>query len=182
MVIENFATLPVEEQINFAKTLLEKINSENIFTNETNFEFQDVEPDDVTGGLWVSASLANPIGVSRKATWEAGDEEGAYEDPGFDAICEDSLVNDTMKAFKTLAAVVDGYSVSLQVDDVEEDRNFDAEVSIDKISHEDAGIGSYEYFGFKGYDSHPYVEVTGTLVRTCDCNISFYIEPVDAEI
>ena len=182
MVIENFAALSVEEQIKFAKTLLEKINSENIFTEETNFEFQDVEPDDVTGGLWVSASIANPIGVSRNATWEAGDEDEAYEDPGRDADYSSTLVDDAKKSFKTLAAVVNGYNVSLQVDDVEEDDTIDAEVEVDTISHEDAGVGSYEFWGFEGYDSQPYLEVTGTVIKSCDCNISFYIEPLDTVV
>ena len=177
MVIENFVELSVEEQVNFAKTLLEKINSENIFTEETNFEFQDVEPNDLTGGLCITVSLANPISVSRQATWEAGDEEGAEEDPGRDAEYYDTLENDAKKSFKTLDTVVDEYSISLHVDDVEEDDTTDAEVEVEHLSHEDSGIGSYEYFGFKGYDSQPYVEVEGTITRYCDCNLTLYIEP-----
>lgn len=180
MIIENFATLSVEEQISFAKTLIDKVNTEKIFTEETNFEFQDVEPDDVTGGLWVSASLANPITVRRKATWEAGDEDGAYEDPGFEADYEDSLEAEAAQSFKTSTAVVDGYNVSLKIDDAEEDRDSSAEVEVDSISHEDAGIGSYEFWGHAGYDSQPYVAVTGTLTKYCDCNISFYIEAKDS--
>ena len=180
MVIENFATLPVEEQIKFAKDLIEKLNLGNTFTDETDFEFQDVEPDDVTGGLWVIASTSNPIGVRREATWTAGDEDDAYEDPGVDADYEAFLTTDVKNSFKTLATTFDGYNVSLQLDDAEEDDTINAEIEVDKISHEDAGIGSYEFWGHVGYDSHPYVEVTGTIVKACDCNVSFYVEAVDA--
>jgi hypothetical protein len=179
MVVENFAVLPVEEQIKFAKDLIEKINLGNTFTDETNFELQGVEPDDVTGGLWVSVSLANPISIKREATWEAGDEDGAYEDPGRDAEYSSTIEDDAKKSFKTLAAAVDGYNVSLQIDDIDEDDSVDAEVEVENISNEDSGIGSYEYFGFTGYDSQPYVAVTGTITRYCDCAVTFYIEPAD---
>jgi hypothetical protein len=179
MVIENFAVLSAEEQINFAETLLEKLNSEKMFTDETNFVFEEVEHNDVTGGLWVSVSLANPISVKREATWEAGDEDGAYEDPGRDAEYSSTIEDDAKKSFKTLTAAVDGYNVSLQIDDIDEDESVDAEVEVESISNEDSGIGSYEYFGLTGYDSQPYVAVTGTITRYCDCAITFYIEPAD---
>jgi hypothetical protein len=179
MVIENFAVLSAEEQINFAETLLEKLNSEKMFTDETNFVFEEVEHNDVTGGLWIFASIANPISIKRKATWEADDEDGAYEDPGRNAEYEDSLIDAAKKSFKTLTAVIDGYNVSLQIDDVEEDESNEAEVEVVSTSHEDSGIGSYEHFGFVGYDSHPYVEVTGTVTVSCDCILTFYVEPAD---
>lgn len=181
MVVENFAVLSIEEQIKFARPILEKINNENIFSDETNFEFQDVEPDDITGGLWITVSTANPIRVIREATWTAGTEEGAEEDPGNDAEYSKSIYEDTNKSFKTLSSEIDGYDVSLKVDDVEEDETVDADIEIDHISHEDAGIGSYEYFGFTGYDSQPYVEVEGTITRMCDCNITFFVIPTVLE-
>ena len=176
-MVENFVVMPVEEQIQFAKTLLERINTEKLFSDETVFDFQDVEPDDVTGGLWITASPATPIYVSREATWEAGTEDGASEDPGRDADFVNLLRDDAKKAFKTLATEFDGYNISLKVDDVEEDETIDAEVEVDKISHEDAGIGSYEYFGFTGYDSQPYVEVEGTITKAYDCVLTLFVEP-----
>ena len=179
-MVENFTMLSVEEQIEFAKTLLETINSEKVFSDETNFEFQDVEPDDITGGLQITASITNPISVRRRAAWSAGTEEGAEEDPGNNAEYENLLRDDVKKSFKTLVNTVGGYSVSLQIDDIEEDETTDAEVEISHLSHEDSGIGSYEYWGFKGYDSHPYVEVEGIITRLCDCNLTFYVEPTDA--
>ena len=168
-----FAGLSVEEQIEFAKRLLEKINSENTFSAEANFEFQDVESGS-DGSLLITAST-DTIRISRKAAWSAGDEEGAYDDPGFEADYINHLNDDAKKSFKTLVTVVDGYTVSLQIDDVEEDETSDADIEIDNISHEDDGIGSYEYWGFTGYDSHPYVEVEGTITRYCGCNITLSV-------
>lgn len=179
--IENFIALSVEEQIMFAKALLDKFNSEHIVSDKTILEFQDVEVDDIDGGLWITASPATPILVSREATWTAGDEEGASEDPGNEAEYMNLLRDDTKKTFKTLSAELDGYKVSLKIDDVDEDETIEAEVEVDKISHEDAGIGSYEFWGFNGYDSQPYVEVEGTITRAYDCTITIFVEPV-AEI
>ena len=174
-MVDNFAMLSIEEKVDFAKTLLNKINSEDVFTNLTNFEFQDVDYNDLTGDFAIEVSLANPIEVKRFATWQAGDEEGASEGPGDDADYENSIYEDVNKTFKTLKATVDGYDITLVLSDVDEGE--DADVEIENISHEDAGIGSYEFWGFKGYDSQPYVEVTGTVTRLCDCTLSFFVEP-----
>ena len=173
-MVENFVVLSVDEQIKFAKDLIKKINTEQVFTDETKFEFQDVEPNG--NSLCISVSTVNPITVSREATWTAGTEEGATEDPGNDAEYENGLVADTKKSFKTLNCEVAGYRITLQVDDVEEDETVEAEIEICGLSHEDAGIGPYEYWGFKGYDSQPYVEAEGVITRRCDCNLTLIIE------
>jgi hypothetical protein len=65
----------------------------------------------------------------------------------------------------------------LEIDDVDEVET--VEVEVDSISHEDAGIGHYEYWGEVGYDSRPYVEVEGTIVKACDCALSLYVEVAD---
>lgn len=178
-IIENFAALSIKEQVEFAKTLLRTINSEKIFSDETIFEFQDVEADDLTGGLLISISHTDPISISRKASWIAGDEEGAGEDPGEETDYANSVFVDVKKAFKTLAAVIEGYQVSLHIDDLDENYDIDAEIDIDRISHENSGIGSYEFWGDKGYDSNPYVEVDGTITRAYDCALSLLVEPTD---
>ena len=54
------------------------------------------------------------------------------------------------------------------------------EVEVENISHEDAGIGDYEYFGFRGHDSHPYIEVTGTITRVCECVLALSVLPIDS--
>ena len=176
-VIENFAALSVQEQREFAAGLLTKINSEHIFSEDTLFELVDIEADDLTGGLVIEVSHPVDIEVSRKATWTCGSEDEAENDPGYDAEYEESIIEDTKKAFKTLSTIIDGYNVSLEISDV--DMNEAIDVEVDRISHEDAGIGEYEYFGFRGHDSHPYVEVFGTIVKACECSLAFFIEPAD---
>lgn len=171
---KQFTELSTSEQVNLAKDLINKINSEKVFLEETAFEFQDVWVDDIDNKLVIEASLANPIIVSRKASWQAGTEEGAEEGPSADADYDNSIFDDTTKCFKLLEASVAGYSITTEISDIYELE--DVEVELTHISHEDSGIGHYEYWGFKGYDSHPYVEVEGVVTRKCDCNITFYIK------
>lgn len=175
-MIENSGVLSVEEQINFAKDLIKKINSERVFLEEADLEFQDVEPNGNNRGLCISVSTVNPVTISREATWSAGTEEGVTEDPGNNAEYENSLIIDAKRSFKTLDCEVSGYRITLQVDDVEEDETSEAEVEVCSLSHEDAGIGSYEYWGFEGYDSQPYVEAEGTITKKYDCNLTLFIE------
>jgi hypothetical protein len=176
-VIENFVVLPAKEQLEFAAKLLETINSKNLFSDNTNFEIISVEADELTGGLWIEVSHTNPIEVSREATWTCDTEDSAESDPGYDADYYDLIFEDAKKAFKTLSAEVDGYKVSLELHDVDEGDT--VSVKADNISHEDSGIGGYEYWGHRGYDSNPYVEVSGTIVKACECAIAFSVEPID---
>ena len=176
-VIENFAVLPVKDQLAFAEALVKTINSEKIFSADTQFEITGIETDDFSGGLVIGVAHADSIEVPRKATWQATDEDAAESDPGYDADYEDYLFEDAKKAFKTLSTIIDGYKVSLDIADVDETET--VEVSADHISHEDAGIGDYEYWGHHGHDSRPYVEVEGTIVKACDYTLTFFVEPDD---
>jgi len=179
-IIENFATLSAQEQRSFAEALLKTINSESIFSSEVNFELTEVEVDDMTGELLIYVSHTDFVSVSRKASWTCDDEDDAKRDPGYEVEYVDSIYEDAKKAFKTLATIIDGYKVTLDIADVDEEETI--EVIVDHISHEDSGIGSYEYWGYRGYDSSPYVEVDGTLVKSCDCSLSFFVEPVDEPV
>lgn len=176
-VIENFAALPYKEQREFAAGLLTKINSEHIFSEDTLFELVDIEADDLTGGLIIEVSHPDYIEVSREATWACDTEDEAESDPGYDAEYEESLIEDTKKAFKALSTVIEGYTVALEISDV--DAVDTVAVEADHISNEDSGIGDYEYFGFRGHDSRPYVEVSGTIVKACECSLAFFVEPAE---
>lgn len=176
-VIENFAALSAQEQKEFAVALLKTINSENIFSSETNFELTNVEANDFTGGLIIEVSHTNPIEVSRPATWTCAEEEDAGVDPKYDADYENDVYEDAKKAFKTTSTEIDGYKVSLEIADLYELEN--TEINVDSTSQEDAGIGDYEYFGFTGHDSQPYIQVEGTIVTACDCALAFFVEPAD---
>lgn len=177
-VIENFAAVSVEEQRNFAEALLKTINSENTFSDKTKFELDGLEADDINGGIWIGVSHTNTIEVSRDATWSCDSADDAEDDPGFEADYSNYLFEDAKKAFKTLSTVIDGYKVSLEISDVDEGET--VRVEVDSVSHEDSGIGDYEYWGTRGHDSQPYVEVQGTIVKECECYIAFYVEPDDA--
>lgn len=179
MTIENFAALSFQEQNEFATKLLATINSEHTFTADTAFEIDKVEADDLTGGLMIQVSHPNLIEVSREATWQAEDETEASSAPEH-ADYKNSIYEDAKHAFKTLDTVIDGYSLSLVIDDVDDVET--TEVEVDTVSHEDSGIGDYEFWGETGHDSQPYVEVKGTIVKACDMALTLYVEAADEPV
>jgi hypothetical protein len=172
-VIENFAELSVKEQFDFAAALVKTLNSEKTFSSDVEFEVAGIEADDMTGGLAIILSHKDLIEVSRPAVWTCSDEDEAGHVPE-DADFDNLKFEDAKKVFKTLAAEIEGYSISLEIDDVEEEHI--VEVEVDKITDEDAGIGHYEFWGETGYDSQPYCEVTGTLVQECTIYCSLHVE------
>ena len=176
-VIENFAELSFEEQRKFAEALVKTINSEHTFTDEFDFKISSEEADDFTGGLVILIEHDGLIEVSREATWQCATEDDVADDPGYSADYANFLVDDVKKVFKTLSTEIEGYKVSLEVDDADEEET--VEVNVDNYTHEDAGIGDYEYGGYRGHDSRPYIEVEGTIVRGCDCALSLYVELVE---
>lgn len=177
--IENFAAIPAMDQIAFATKLVKTLNSEKTFHDDAPFELTGVEPDDLTGGLTVYVDHTNLVAVIRKATWTCDHEDEAEDCPAaVETDFENFLMEDAKKAFKTLETSVEGYKVTLEVVDVDV-ADKDAEVEVDHISHEDAGIGDYEYFGFRGTDSQPYVEVTGTLTYMCECQLALFVESAE---
>lgn len=180
-MIENFAALSEKEQRDFAEALIKTINSEGIFTSNAKFKIDNVEADELTGDLVIECTTEEPLEVSRDAEWSCSDEEDAAEDPGYDVrYVEFSIFQEVENTFKTLSATIDGYKITLTVSDVDE--NETVEVKVDNIYHEDAGIGSYEYWGEVGYDSQPYVRVEGTLVKACDCAFAFFVEPINEPV
>lgn len=177
MIVENFAALSAKEQFEFAEALLKTINTESIFSADTKFELSGVEADDLTGGLWINATQTNPIEVPRRAVWTCNDADDAAEDPGFEADYENTIYEDAEKAFKTNSTIINGYTVTLDISDV--DVGEAVSVEVDSMTNDDAGIGEYEYFGQTGYDSRPYVEVEGTIIKSCDCEFAFFVEAAD---
>lgn len=173
MVIENFSALSQEELKQFAEKLLDKINTENIFSKETDFRFSDSDAiwaDEMTGDLIIALDTVDDVYVAVKATWQAPED-----DPGD---CEDADEEspDFAEVFSK-EVIIDGYKVTLSVDDydfVERD-----DVQVDSYSHEDSGIGYYEFWGQTGYDSHPYLEVEGTFTNTYKVYVSLTVEPAE---
>lgn len=172
-VIENFSVLSEEEQRDFAEALVKTINSERTFTDEADFKVSAVEADETTGDLIIELEHDELISIAREATWTCGDEDEVHSDPGYDADYSDSIYEDVKKAFKTMTTEIEGYAVELDIADVDEEET--VEVEVDGYSHEDAGIGHYEYWGYRGYDSEPYIEVEGTLVKACSCALALIV-------
>jgi hypothetical protein len=175
-VIENFAELSFEEQKKFAEALVETINSECTFTDQVDFKVTKVEANEMTGGLVIDLEHEDTIEVERDATWQCSsrdDVEDTPDDPDY----AEHIMDDIESAFKTLAAELEGYSITLQVDYWDEVDTVD--VKADYVSDEDSGIGRYEFWGEIGYDSHPYCEVTGTITQACAVDCSLHVEAAD---
>ncbi len=177
-VIENFDAISVQEQMKFAEALLNTINSESIFSDETNFKISKVEADEMTGRLEISLESEGLIEVAHNATWTCADEDDLYSVPDYDDIDEEESIYDAAKrSFKTLSVELEGYTVSLDIDDINAESS--TEVEVDNYSHEDSGIGSNEFWGVVSYDSRPYLLVEGAIIKECTCYITLYVEPVD---
>lgn len=173
MVIENFSTLSQEELKQFAKKLVDKINTEKIITTEADFAILN-DPDavwasDITGNLIINLAAVE-VASAVDASWAAA-EDDPYD---YDDAEEDSP--DFEDVFKK-EVVVDGYKVTLSIDDY--DRIENLEVEVNDYSHEDSGIGHYEFWGQTGYDSHPYLEVSGTFINLYSAAVSLTIEPAE---
>ena len=180
-VIENFAALSVEEQHKFAEDLVKKINTEHTFAASADFVLTGFDANDFDGSFTIYTNVSEPVEVTRKATWQCGSKDEAAEDPGDSADYENFIFDDALNAFKTTSAVIDGYAVTLEVTDADETDDGAIEVTVKNMSEEDSGIGFYEYGDRTEYDSHPYVEVEGTIVRACECFVAFVVEPAAQE-
>jgi hypothetical protein len=176
MVIENFAELSFEEQKKFAEALVKTINTENTFTDQTNFKVESIEADEMTGGLIIVLEHEGTINVYRDASWSCTYHDEASQRPDSPEF-NNSDSDDAKEVFKTLAVELEGYSVTLSVDDVDTEDIVDVEVS--EIYREDDGIGHYDYFGHRGYDSSSYFVVEGVLGQACYIYCSLYVEAAD---
>jgi hypothetical protein len=176
--IENFAAISPEEQRAFAEALVKTINSEHTFTSEADFKIFSVTSDDHTGDLIIDVEALDLINVPREAVWNIYDEDELHQKPEDDSDIDyvDLLRNDAKKAFKTLSVEIEGYTVTLDTNEVDEEETVEVEVT--NYSEEDAGIGSYEYWGDIGYDSRPYFEVEGTIVNACSITVALTVSPV----
>lgn len=167
-MIDNFNALSPEEQMKFAQELVAKLNTAQTFLSGYEMKLDELEANELDGSLDIFFSVED-FEVGREAEWQAADEDEAYRTPSrFDVDFIGREEDEVRAEFKATQAEFEGYTLeiaNLQIDDYEIS---DAEV--DSTTDEDAGIGHYEYFGFEGYDSRPYVQVEGTVY--CNCSIS----------
>ena len=179
-VIEDFNLLSEEEQIKFAEDLVAKINAEHLFTSEVNWVLNDVWANEQDGNLEISLIDEEGLDLELEATWQCGDEDEAERDPGHDVADIESAFSAATYYFKdTTPVTVDGYTLTLEVTDAEAGDT--VEVYADEVSEEDDGIGWYDHFGYQGYDSRPYIEVSGRIVKNCSVGVQITVAPAAAE-
>lgn len=175
-VIQNFSVLPAQEQRQFAADFINKINSSKILSDYAVFSLDDIDTDDMTGGLYLEVT-AKDIYFERDVNWTEKDDEDiqSYYGPGSsmpdDLDFVESILSDIKDTgFKSKSVVLDGYT--LTVEDVADTADEKVEeIEVKHVSYEDAGIGHYEYWGYEGYDSDPYVAVEAKA----NCSATAYI-------
>lgn len=178
-IIDNFNLLSEEEKKQIAEEFITKINEQNLLSNEVDIELVEVlEGDELDGGLNIVFATVDALPFERVGHWQVGDEDELHSTPKiFDVEFDETIYKDAKAAFKTTSLQLDGYNIS--IDDIDVDDESIDEVEVEDYTHEDSGIGHYEYWGFEGYDSHPYIEVNGTLY--CSGSVSGILYIVRAE-
>jgi hypothetical protein len=138
----------------------------------------EIDADELTGGLDIGVRTEQPVVITRNATWQCGSAEEAKDvEYYWDIDYENPTATDAEKAFSAELANIDGYKVILTVDDAEVVGDIE-DIEILNTTDEDDGIGHYEYFGATGYDSRPFCVVEGILTMECECSLRLYIEAI----
>lgn len=173
-VIDNFSLISDKERYQFASDLVERINAEGTFSSDIKFSVAGVEDNTFSGGLIINVSTADLVEVPREATWTCASEDEAGNDPGYDADYQNHIFDDVKKVFKTMTTKLDNYSVSLEIVEAAEEDVISVEIH--ETTQKDDGIGSYEYWGERGYDSDPYVSVEGVINQACTIDLDIVVE------
>ena len=172
-MIKDFRALSEWELKQFAESLVSKVNADNTFSKEVDFKIDEVEVQE-DGVLAISITNdGRYVPATVEASWSCGDEDEIYspEEPEIEGSTSDALE----KSFVTFTTNVDGYAIELSIDDYDEEEVQDVEVT--DTTAEDDGIGEYEYWGHRGYDSQPYISVYGHITYGYTCYMTLWVSP-----
>jgi hypothetical protein len=173
----DFNAMSEAELTQFASNIVQKINSEKLFSSYNEFKVEGVETHGVVNILFVDISHDETISVPREASWQCGVDENPASVPEYPDY-ENDLSDDAKNAFKTMSVNIDGYRVSLVIEDADSETAI-TDVEVTDYRNEDSGIGQYEFWGEIGYDTHPYTQVYGNLFCECRCVLYLEIEPIE---
>lgn len=179
--IENFAALPEQEQRDFADSLVKTINSEGTFSSDTDFRILETEANDITGALEIFVETTEALNVPRSAIWIQYNEDEIHSKPDHDTNIEykDNLEKDILKVLNTTSLELDGYKISVKLEDYDEVEEI-AEFEVNDYEHTEDGLGWYEYQGREYYDSYDEYKINGTITSTINVSLTFIVEPIDA--
>ena len=172
-LITDFRTLQEWELQKFAEALVRKVNADSTFSKEVDFKIEEVEVHE-SGDLAIGITNDDRyVPATVEASWSCCDEDEIYspEEPEIEGSTREALE----ESFVTFTANVDGYDIELTIDDYDEEDI--QEVDVTSTTAEDDGIGSYEYWGHRGYDSSPYIAVEGNITYGCICYMTLWVSP-----
>lgn len=171
-MIENFSLLSPEEQKQFATDLIAKLNAAGTLSDET-FKIFAVESDELDGTLMIG--ITADATIKRGASWQCENRDEVRDVTDTYNFLEPSAA-DAKQLFKTTATEFEGYLLEVAALEIDDYKIEDVS-EVYSISEEDAGIGSYEYWGEVGYDSQPYCEVRGALDIRCSISGWLVVTP-----
>lgn len=131
--------------------------------------------------VWI---YGDDLEVRVDAEWQAGTDDD-LEDIDTDTFEPDDssiTLEDIFPGLETLPTDIDNFEIIAVEFNGREDIDYDmSDVEVEDSSEEDSGIGWYEYWGAKGYDSHPYYEVYGTVGAIINAWFKFTINKKDED-
>jgi hypothetical protein len=182
-IVENFNELSETALLAFAEDLINKLNASDAFKTEITLQTYELQTSELTGDLTIFAIPEGDerVEVAVPAEWSCSTEDDLDDIPdeyNLDTFDLNSSAEEAAKElFKESSVVIDGYKIDLIVNEVEREKIVDT--IVENHYDDDSGIGSYEYFGATGYDSHPFVAIEGKLVYECRLLIELTVSPLN---
>lgn len=130
--------------------------------------------------VWI---YGDDLEVRVEAEWQTGIDDD-LDDIDTDTIetVTDLTLNDVLSGLETLPTDIDNFKIIDVKFNGYDDIDYDfKDVDVESSCEEDSGIGWYEYWGEKGYDSHPYYQVSGTIGAIINAWFKFTINKKDED-
>lgn len=162
MIINDFNQLSKQEQIDFAKRLVDRINTKHAFGNITlvlddkYYRYVDANTFDGTLGFIVDIPDIQLTDVA--GSWSYADQHDDHDmetdAPNIYTVAtEDSLWQHFLKEYFIDDTIeFEGYNIEMSYSDFLDSVEV-TDFTIDDYEIDNDGIGSYEYWGMSGYDA-----------------------------
>lgn len=171
---EAFKTLEEDTEVGIPEsptnTLLKNIVNQIKFPGEPDVTIDYAAITESDEGTFLVPVELRTVTLPVSCVWE-GDSEGNYSTDDIDIDAEKEAEN-YIKNIQTPVEFAEGVLTDVSYEDIHDYTITDTEVT--KVTEEDAGIGSYEYWGTVGYDSQPYTEISGVV--TIDAVLGLWLE------
>ena len=160
----DYTYMPPAKLTRMAEAVVAELNKGKVFADDTLIKVKKAYIDPYSDAFLVDVEL-DSVSVKREASWNTDGDDESPTSVDEDLTYEYSESDDIKKAFKTTEATILGHKVYLLLDECTAEKVDTTDWTIEHSSEEDAGIGSYEFWGEVGYDSRPYMHYEGTITE-----------------